>query len=94
MIAKINLDGKSHLAVVFNEWFSYDELAEIRSGLTNILGFFDAMYEESGLQNERAAAHQLLDELSPSVDQTFDMMDNYFGDNKKKAEKKNCEVYI
>lgn len=90
MIAKINLDGKDRLAVVFDEFYTYDELAEIRTSLTKILGLFD------GNQDERAFAHKLLEMLSPNVDQTFEMMNHYFGCNRqpKKAEKKLCEVYI
>lgn len=96
MIAKINLDGESRLAVVFNKYCTYDELAEIRNSLTNLLGCFDGIYNECGYQDERAYAHQLLDALSPNTDQAFEMMSHYFGSEHKHktAEKKLCEVYI
>lgn len=96
MIAKINLDGKERLAVVFDEGYTYDELAEIRNSLNEILGVFDGIYNECGYQDERAYAHQLLEMLSPNTDQAFEMMSHYFGCNHqpKKAQKKLCEVYI
>lgn len=96
MIAKINLDGKDRMAVVFDEVYTYDEIAEIRNSLTNLLGVFDGIYDECGYQNERAYIHQLLEMLSPNVDQAFEMMSYYFGGNRqpKKAQKKLCEVYI
>ena len=96
MIAKINLDGKDRMAVVFDEFYTFDEIAEIRESLTNILGCFDGIYDECGYQNERAYAHKLLDALSPNVDQACEMMSNYFGSTRKPktAAKKLCEVYI
>lgn len=96
MIAKINLDGKDRLAVVFGEFYTYDELAEIRHSLTELLGVFDGIYNDCDYQEERAYAHQLLEMLSPNVDQEFEMMSHYFGCNcqPKKAQKKLCEVYI
>ena len=96
MIAKINLDGKDRMAIVFDEVYTLDEIAEIRNSLTNLLGCFDGIYKECGYHDERAYAHQLLEALSPNVDQAFEMMSHYFGSNHKpkKAEKKLCEVYI
>ena len=96
MIAKINLDGKDRMAIVFDECYTLDELAEIRNSLTNLLGCFDGIYDECGYQSERAYAHYLLDALSPNTDQAFEMMSHYFGSTHKPktAEKKLCEVYI
>ena len=96
MIAKINFDGKDHLAVVFEHVYGYDELVEIRNSLSALLGLLDGIYDECGYQNERAYAHQLLEMLSPNVQQSFEMMSHYFGaeHHPKKAEKKQCEIYI
>jgi len=96
MIAKINFDGKDHLAVVFDHVYNYDELVEIRNSITTILGVFDGIFDESGLQSERAYAHKLLEMLSPNVEQSFEMMCHYFGSEHtpKNAVKKPCEIYI
>ena len=93
MIAKINLDGKDCIAVVFNEFINFDYLAEFRDSLTTILG---TVNNELVNEDEINIAHLFLKELYPDVSQTYDMMGLYFGEKYpvKKALKKVCEIYI
>lgn len=93
MIAKINLDGKDCIAVVFNEFISFDYLAELRDSLTTILG---TVNNELVNEDEIDIAHCFLKELNPDVFQTYDMMGLYFGEKHpvNKAQKKVCEIYI
>lgn len=97
MIAKINLDGKDHLAVVFNETVSYDELQSIKisllSCLTNTLSKNDCYMTE----DEKFYFLSLMQEFELKEQQAFSMFKKYFNDKGEKTEmpiRKKCDIYI
>lgn len=96
MIAKINLDGETRFAIVFEKGTDLESVDSMRNGLLRVLEAVDLLSEDAGFTSERYFAHELLAELSPNNNQAISMMNHYFGENFKRytSEKKQCEIFI
>lgn len=96
MIAKINLDGKDHLAVVFDETTSYDDLQGIKNALLSCLT--NALMKECYMtEDDKFYFLSLVQELELKEQQAFSMFKKYFNDNVEKQEmpiKKTCDIYV
>lgn len=96
MIAKISLDGKDHLAVVFNEITSYDDLQGIKNALLSCLT--NALMKECYMtEDDKFYFLSLVQELELKEQQAFSMFKKYFNDNVEKQEmpiKKTCDIYV
>lgn len=96
MIAKISLDGKDHLAVVFDETTSYDDLQGIKNALLSCLT--NALMKECYMtDDDKFYFLSLVQELELKEQQAFSMFKKYFNDNVEKQEmpiKKTCDIYV
>lgn len=97
MIAKINFDGKDHVAVVLNDVYDFDMLTVYQQSIINVLSALESSCDELAFQDDKANVLQFIAEMLPNIDQSFAMHSNYFGCGCKKADKavkKPCEIYI
>ncbi|MDD7318863.1 MAG: hypothetical protein SOZ80_00450 [Prevotella sp.] len=102
MIAKINLDGKEHFAIVLDESFSYEDVTRFRKALNSYMQTTEAHLASRGCDytnhDDNYYLHTLMSEMEFTDDQMFDMIRSYFAhdsDSKEiTAKKKLCEIYI
>lgn len=102
MIAKINLDGKEHLAIVLGESYSYEDVTRFRKALNSYMQTTEAHLDSRGCNyinhDDNYYLHALMGEIEFTDEQMFDMIQSYFthaSDSKgKTAKKKLCEIYI
>lgn len=100
MIAKINLDGKEHMAIVFDETFTFEYISKFRKAINSYMqtteGHFDSKGCDYTHHEDNYYLHVLMEEMDFTESQIFDMLNLYYQDkyNKNKAEKKLCEIYI
>lgn len=99
MIAKINLDGKEHMAIVFDEYVDFGFVQEVKHAL-NLYSRYANMREDNHLSGDDSYCyHTLIEAMELSPEQVTEMFLAYF-DKKEwnrsnnKAEKKLCEIYI
>ena len=96
MLATIKIDGKDHLAVVFDEKFSYGTLAETKKALVELVGYLETEEESESLCYSKARVLCLAKEMCLTQDQTQGMMSAYFNKNTEDisvcAETKMCEI--
>lgn len=99
MIAKINLDGKEHMAIVFDEYSDFEFVQSVKHALNLCLRYAN-MYEDNHLSGDEAYYyHTLIEALELSPEQVNEMFLAYFDKkgwdrSNNKAEKKLCEIYI
>ncbi|MCE2617687.1 MAG: hypothetical protein ACTTKN_09690 [Phocaeicola sp.] len=96
MIAKINLDGKEHIAIVLDEVWGYEAIWELKHAINSFMQSANASDDTDFLKEDVCNLHRLMGEIEISEDQAFEMFRAYFGSPHphKKAEKKLCEIYI
>ena len=96
MIAKINFDGKDRVAIVFNEFMSFENLNLLRHSLNSYMKYANLNDSDFKINEEASGIHTLLEEMEYSTYQEYSMAEYYFsGDCRyKKAEKKTCVIYI
>ena len=96
MIAKISLDGKDHLAVVFNETISYEDLQGIKNALLSCLT--NALMKECYMtEDDKFYFLSLVQDLELKEQQALSMFKKYFNDNVEKQGmpiKKTCDIYV
>ena len=96
MLATFKIDGKDHLAVVFDEKFSFGTLAETKKALVELVGYLDTEEEADFLNYSKARVLGLAKEMCLTQDQTNGMMSAYFNKNTEEvdscAETKTCEI--
>ncbi len=99
MIAKINLDGKEHMAIVFDEYADFEFVQEVKHALNLCLRYAN-MREDDHLSGDEAYYyHALIEALELSPEQVNEMFLAYFDKkgwdrSNNKSEKKLCEIYI
>ncbi|MDY3852093.1 MAG: hypothetical protein SO013_04280 [Prevotella sp.] len=100
MIAKINLDGKEHMAIVFNEIFTFEYISKFRKAINSYMQTTEAHLDSKGCDyirhEDNYYLHVLMEEMDFTEDQIFDMLNSYYDGkyHSEKAEKKLCEIYI
>lgn len=96
MLATIKIDGKDHLAIVFDENFSFGTLAETKKALVELVGYLDTEEEADFLNYSKARVLGLAKEMCLTQDQTQGMMSAYFNKNTDDisvcSETKMCEI--
>ena len=96
MLATIKIDGKDHLAVVFDEKFSFGTLAETKKALVELVSYLETEEESESLCYSKARVLCLAKEMCLTQDQTHGMMSAYFNKNTDDisvcAETKICEI--
>lgn len=96
MLATIKIDGKDHLAIVFDEKFSFGTLAETKKALVELVGYLETEEESDSLCYSKARVLGLAKEMCLTQDQTHGMMSAYFNkdnnDVSRYAETKACEI--
>ncbi|MCQ2256857.1 MAG: hypothetical protein MJZ41_02545 [Bacteroidaceae bacterium] len=99
MIAKINLDGKEHMAIVFDDYVVFEDVQRVKHAL-NLCLRYAYMREDDHLSEEEAYYyHALIEAMELSPEQVTEMFLAYFSKkgwnrSNNKAEKKLCEIYI
>ena len=99
MIAKINLDGKEHMAIVFDEYSDFEFVQNVKHAL-NLCLRYASMDEDNHLSGDEAYYYRaLIEALELSSEQVNEMFLAYFdkkewGRSNNKAKKKSCEIYI
>ncbi len=100
MIAKINLDGKEHMAIVLDETFTFEYISKFRKSLNSYMQTMEAHLDSEGcdctLHEDNYYLHVLMGEMDFTEDQLFDMLNSYYEGkyHSKNTEKKLCEIYI
>lgn len=102
MIAKINLDGKEHLAIVLSETFSYEDVTRFRKAINSYMQTTESHLDSRGCDytshDDNYYLHSLMGEMEFTDEQMFDMIASYFGQDSEtkyeKAKKRVCEIYI
>lgn len=99
MIAKINLDGKEHMAIVFDEYADFEFIQAVKHALNLCLRNANMSKDNYLVDDDAYYYHALVEAMELSPEQANEMFLAYF--NKKgwnrssnKAEKKLCEIYI
>lgn len=99
MIAKINLDGKEHMAIVFDEYAGFEFVQEVKHALNCCLRYVNMRKDDYLSEDDYYCYHALIEAMELSPEQVAEMFLAYF-DKKEwnrssnKAEKKLCEIYI
>lgn len=99
MIAKINLDGKEHMAIVLDETFTFEYIAKFRQAINSYMQTTEAHLDSKGCDyirhEDNYYLHVLMQEMDFTENQIFAMLNSYYdGKYSKNAEKKPCEIYI
>lgn len=97
MIAKINLDGKEHMAIVFNEYVDFENIQEIKDSLNYCMQI--ALQGDKECSQELYHLSSLVEEMALSINQINEMFFFYFGKKQwnrvaNKSQKKSCEIYL
>ncbi|RUL59108.1 hypothetical protein [Prevotella koreensis] len=100
MIAKINLDGKERMAIVFDETFTFEYISKFRQAINSYMQTTEAHLDSKGcdytLHEDNYYLHVLMNEMDFTENQIFSKLNLYYNgkhDNGK-PEKKLCEIYI
>ena len=100
MIAKINLDGKERMAIVFDETFTFEYIPKFRQAINSYMQTTEAHLDSKGgdytLHEDNYCLHVLMQEMDFTEEQFFDMLNLYYEGkyNNRTEEKKLCEIYI
>ena len=100
MIAKINLDGKEHMAIVLDETFTFEYITKFRKAINSYMQTTEAHLDSNGCDytqhEDNYYLHVLMNEMDFTEEQIFDMLNSYYEGkyNNRTAEKKLCEIYI
>lgn len=99
MIAKINLDGKEHMAIVFDEYVDFEFIQDVKHALNLCLRYANMREDDHLREDEAYYYHALIEAMELSPEQVSEMFLAYFGKkgwnrSNNKAEKKLCEIYI
>lgn len=102
MIAKINLDGKEYMAIVFDESYSYEVMLHFRKAINSYMQTTESHLDSNGCDyvnhDENYYLHTLMNEMDLTEDQIFNMLDSYFPRHferkEEKAKEKTCKIYI
>lgn len=93
MLAKVDFDGKEHIAIVLNSRMGLSWVLELRK---NLVSFMETAFCSDGAMldsNELYNVTSLLNEMEFTEDQSVKMIDAYFGKGTKKAANtKTCEI--
>lgn len=93
MLAKVDFDGKEHIAIVLNSNMGLSWVLELRK---NLVGFMETAFSGDGAMldsNELYNVTSLLNEMEFTEDQSVRMLDAYFGKGSAKAANtKTCEI--
>lgn len=97
MLAKVEIDGKEHIAVVIGERMGLDYIEEIKNSLTS---FLESAYVGNGdnaefLYNDMYNVMALINEMSLSEDQRIRMFSAYFNNDNKTGigpQTKECKI--
>lgn len=93
MLAKVDFDGKEHIAIVLNSRMGLSWVLELRK---NLVSFMETTFCSDGAMldsNELYNVTSLLNEMEFTEDQSVKMIDAYFGKGTKKAANtKTCEI--
>ena len=93
MLAKVDFDGKEHIAIVLNSRMGLSWVLELRK---NLVSFMETAFCSNGAMldsNELYNVTSLLNEMEFTEDQSVKMIDAYFGKGTKKAANtKTCEI--
>lgn len=98
MIAKINLNGIEHMAIVFSEYVGFEQIQEFKNSLNSCMQIA-SQNEDRSQVNEFYHLHSLMEEMELSLDQINEMFLFYFGKsdwnrNGNKSQKRLCEIYL
>lgn len=96
MLAKVNFDGKEHIAIVLNSNMGLSWVLELRK---NLVGFMETAFSSDSAMsamldsNELYNVTSLLNEMEFTEDQSIRMINAYFGKGSEKAANtKTCEI--
>ena len=98
MVAKINLDGKEHMAIVFSEYVDFEQIQEFKTSLNSCMQIA-SQDEDRNRPTDFYHLHALMEEMELSIDQINEMFLYYFGKsnrnrNSNKSQKRLCEIYL
>lgn len=93
MLAKVDFDGKEHIAIVLNSRMGLSWVLELRK---NLVSFMETAFCSDGAMldsNELYNVTSLLNEMEFTEDQSVRMINAYFGKGTEKvANTKTCEI--
>lgn len=93
MLAKVDFDGKEHIAIVLNSRMGLSWVLELRK---NLVSFMETAFCSDGAMldsNELYNVTSLLNEMEFTEDQSARMINAYFGKGTEKvANTKTCEI--
>lgn len=93
MLAKVDFDGKEHIAIVLNSRMGLSWVLELRK---NLVSFMETAFCSDGVMldsNELYNVTSLLNEMEFTEDQSVRMINAYFGKGTEKvANTKTCEI--
>ena len=93
MLAKVDFDGKEHIAIVLNSRMGLSWVLELRK---NLVSFMATAFCSDGVMldsNELYNVTSLLNEMEFTEDQSVRMINAYFGKGTEKvANTKTCEI--
>lgn len=93
MLAKVDFDGKEHIAIVLNPNMGLSWVLELRKSLVDFME--TAFSSDSAMldSNELYNVTSLLNEMEFTEDQSTRMINTYFGKGSEKAAStKTCEI--
>ena len=93
MLAKVDFDGKEHIAIVLNPNMDLSWVLELRKSLVDFME--TAFSSDSAMldSNELYNVTSLLNEMEFTEDQRIRMINTYFGKlSGKSASTKTCEI--
>lgn len=97
MITKIKVDGKEHMAIVFDSCTAdVSEVFHCKLALADLMGQLLAYDEENMISHETFAdVNTLLMQMQPDPQLMFEFYNTYWGknDTPKTARVKPCEIY-
>lgn len=93
MLAKVDFDGKEHIAIVLNPNMGLSWVLELRKSLVD---FMETAFSTNSAMldsNELYNVTSLLNEMEFTEDQSTRMINTYFGKGSEKAANtKTCEI--
>lgn len=99
MITKIKVDGKEHVAIVFDEFTTMEEVQGYKLGICDAITSLLAS-DSDGICTSNPSlcdVNNLLQQMELSPAQADDYFRSYWHEdntNQKKSEIKHCEIYI
>ena len=93
MLAKVDFDGKEHIAIVLNPNMGLSWVLELRKSLVDFMETAFSSYSAMLDSNELYNVTSLLNEMEFTEDQSTRMINTYFGKGSEKAAStKTCEI--